>query len=85
MAANRKASTMVLVLVGIVMMAFCGQSLSNRIGGASWELAGFAVGILLIANAWIFELRKRVSELENKLSATNEANRDARPKDARPK
>jgi len=80
MAANRKASTMVLVFVGIVMMAFCGQSLSNRIGGASWELAGFAVGILLIANAWIFELRKRVSELENKLSATNEANRDARPK-----
>jgi hypothetical protein len=81
MAANRKASTMVLVLVGIVMMASCGQSLSNRIGGASWELAGFAVGIVLIANAWIFELRKRVSELEkNKLSATNEANRDARPK-----
>ena len=80
MAANRKASTMVLVLVGIVMMAFCGQSLSNRIGGASWELAGFAVGILLIANAWIFELRKRVSELENKPSATDEANRDARPK-----
>ncbi len=62
MAANRKASTMVLVLV------------------ASWELAGFAVGILLIANAWIFELRKRVSELENKPSATDEANRDARPK-----
>jgi len=58
MVANRKASTMVLLLVGIVMMAFCGQSLSNRIGGASWELAGFAVGILLIANAWIFELRK---------------------------
>jgi hypothetical protein len=53
---------------------------SNRIGGASWELAGFAVGIVLIANAWIFELRKRVSELENKLSATNEANRDSRPK-----
>ena len=71
---------MVLVLVGIVMMVFCGQSLSNRIGGASWELAGFSVGILLIANARIFELRKRVSELENKLSATNEANRDARPK-----
>ncbi|MGB6395523.1 MAG: hypothetical protein WBF73_07540 [Bradyrhizobium sp.] len=80
MAENRKASAMVLVLVGIVMMAFCGQSHSNRIGGTSWELAGFAVGILLIANAWIFELRKRVSELENKLSATNEANRDARPK-----
>ena len=80
MVANRKASTMVLVLVGIAMMAFCGQSLSNRIGGASWELAGFAVGILLIANAWIFELRKRVSELENKPSATDEANRDARPK-----
>jgi uncharacterized membrane protein len=80
MAPNRKASTMVLVLVGIVMMVFCGQSLSNRIGGASWEFAGFAVGIVLIANAWIFELRKRVSELENKLSATNEANRDARPK-----
>ena len=80
MAANRKASTMVLAFVGIVMMAFCGQSLSNRIGGASWEFAGFAVGIVLIANAWIFELRKRVSELENKLSATNEANRDARPK-----
>ena len=71
---------MVLVLVGIVMMVFCGQSLSNRIGGASSEFAGFAVGIVLIANAWIFELRKRVSELENKLSATNEANRDARPK-----
>jgi hypothetical protein len=71
---------MVLVLVGIVMMVFCGQSLSNRIGGASWEFAGFAVGIVLIANAWIFELRKRVSELENKLSATNEANRDVRPK-----
>jgi uncharacterized membrane protein len=80
MAANRQASTMALVLVGIVMMVFCGQSLSNRIGGASWELAGFAAGILLIANAWVFELRKRVSELENKLSATNEANRDARPK-----
>ena len=80
MAANRKASTMVLVFVGIVMMAFCGQSLSNRIGGASWELAGFSVGILLIANAWIFELRKRVSELENEPSASNEANRDARPK-----
>jgi hypothetical protein len=80
MAPNRKASTMVLVLVGIVMMVLCGQSLSNRIGGASWEFAGFAVGIVLIANAWIFELRKRVSELENKLSATNEANRDARPK-----
>jgi len=80
MAANRKASTMVLVFVGIVMMAFCGQSLSNRIGGASWELAGFSVGILLIANAWIFELRKRVSALENEPSASNEANRDARPK-----
>jgi hypothetical protein len=80
MVTNRKATTMALVLVGIVMMAFCGQSLSNRIGGASWALAGFAVGILLIANAWIFELRKRVSELENKLSATNEANGDARPK-----
>jgi uncharacterized membrane protein len=80
MAANRKASTMVLVLVGIVMMVFCGQSLNNRIGGASWELAGFAVGIVLIANAWIFELPKRVSELENKLPATNEANRDARLK-----
>jgi len=80
MVTSRNASTMALVLVGIVMMAFCGQSLSNRIGGASWELAGFAVGILLIANAWIFELRKRVSELEDKLSATNEANQDARPK-----
>lgn len=71
---------MVLVLVGIVMMVFCRQSLSNRIGGASRELAGFTVGILLIANAWIFELRKSVSELENKLSATNEANGYARPK-----
>jgi hypothetical protein len=80
MATSRKASTMVLVLVGIVMMVFCRQSLSNRIGGASWELAGFAVGIVLIANAWIFELRKSVSELENKLSATNEANGYARPK-----
>jgi hypothetical protein len=75
MITSRKASTMALVLVGIVMMAFCGQNLSNRIGGASWELAGFAVGILLIANAWIFELRKRVSELENKLSVPNDASR----------
>ena len=73
MVTSRKASTMALVLVGIVMMAFCGQSLSNRIGGANWELAGFAVGILLITNTWIFELRKRVSELKDKLSATNEA------------
>jgi hypothetical protein len=70
MAARPKASTTALVIVGIVMMVFCGQSLS-----ASWELAGFAVGILLIANAWIFELRKRVSELDNKLSASNGANR----------
>jgi hypothetical protein len=80
MATRPKASAMALLLVGIVMMAFCGQSLSNRIGGASWEFAGFAVGILLIANAGISELRKRVSELEDKLPATNEANRDARPK-----
>jgi hypothetical protein len=49
MATRPKASAMALLLVGIVMMAFCGQSLSNRIGGASWEFAGFAVGILLIA------------------------------------
>jgi hypothetical protein len=50
---------------------------ANPTGGG---FSFFAAGILLIANAWVFELRKRVSELENKLSATNEANRDARPK-----
>jgi hypothetical protein len=54
-------------LAGILVMTLAGERLSSRVG-ASWEVAAFGVGIIVIAITPWWPLVKRVDELEKKLA-----------------
>jgi hypothetical protein len=57
--------SMVGVLVGIVLMAACGSLIARHIGIEQWQMAGFAIGVLLCAIAPTWELRSRLKKLED--------------------
>lgn len=52
------------VLIGIVLMAGCGSLIARRVGIEQWQMAGFAIGILLCALAPNWELRSRLKNLQ---------------------
>jgi hypothetical protein len=54
------------LLIGIVLMAGCGSLIAGRIGVEQWQMAGFAIGILLCAIAPTWELRSRLKKLEDR-------------------
>lgn len=56
--------------VGAFLMALCGGLIGNELGGNYvFAMAGFGVGVILMAQAPTIVLRKRVEELERKRSA----------------
>ena len=64
--------TYVLIIVGTVLMAGCGSAIASRLGLTGLQtalVAGFAVGIALLAQAPGFALRSRIDELEDKVAA----------------
>ncbi len=54
------------LLIGIVLMAGCGSLIARRIGVEQWQMAGFAIGVLLCAIAPTWELRTRLKRLEER-------------------
>jgi hypothetical protein len=68
---NLHRSSILIGTLGIIVMAFCGSWIGNRIGlhGLDqWPIIGFAVGLLICSQAPLFELRDRLSKLENRIT-----------------
>lgn len=64
-----KLASAATLLIGIMLMAFCGSELSHRIGlhgFDQWPIIGFALGLLLLSYAGVAELRERVKRLEDR-------------------
>ena len=59
------------VLLGIVLMAGCGSLIARHIGVEQWQIAGFAIGILLCVVAPVWELRGRLKRLEEAIEKMN--------------
>ena len=58
---------------GIALMAYSGSRLGHIVG-VTWELAAFAVGIVLAAGCGAeLQTRKRIDELEKKISELDNA------------
>lgn len=57
--------------VGAFLMALCGGYLGRQAGGelSLLAMAGFAIGVIWMAQAPAVALRKRVEELERRLGA----------------
>ena len=71
---NRMKSNLPLVL-GALLMACCGSAIGNKIGYVGIEqayLAGFALGVVLLGQLPAALLRKRITDLEAKLAATEQ-------------
>jgi hypothetical protein len=49
-------------------MAVSGERLGFKIG-VTWEVAGFAAGILFTAAAGVLPMKKRIDDLEKRVSA----------------
>ena len=63
------------LVLGIILMAFCGSTIGNKIGYVGMEqayLAGFALGVVLLGQLPAASLRKRITDLEAKLAATEQ-------------
>ena len=63
------------LVLGALLMAFCGSAIGNKIGYVGIEqayLAGFAVGVVLLGQLPAALLRKRITDLEVKLAATEQ-------------
>ena len=63
------------LVLGALLMAFCGSAIGNKIGQEGIEqayLAGFAVGVVLLGQLPAAVLRKRITDLEVKLAATEQ-------------
>ena len=62
----------VLIIVGTILMAGCGSAIAARLGFTGLQtalVAGFAVGIAILAQAPSFALRSRIAQLEAKVAA----------------
>jgi len=59
------------VLIGVVLMAVCGSLIARHVGVEQWQMAGFAIGILLCVIPPIWELRSRLKKLEEAIEKTN--------------
>jgi len=59
------------VLLGIVLMAGCGSLIAGHIGVEQWQIAGFALGILLCVISPTWELRGRLKKLEDAIEKMN--------------
>ncbi len=57
-----------LTFIGIAVMAISGERFGLRIG-VTWEVAGFAAGILLTAAGGVLPMKKRIDDLEKRVSA----------------
>ena len=53
------------LLIGTVLMAGCGSLIARKIGVEQWQMAGFAIGILLAGAAPTYDLRRRLNHVEN--------------------
>jgi hypothetical protein len=53
------------VVIGPILMAWCGSLIAHHIGVEQWQMAGFAIGVLLCAIAPTWELRSRLKKLED--------------------
>jgi hypothetical protein len=54
-------------LIGAVLMAGFGSMIAQQMSIAQWQMAGFAIGVLLCALAPAWDLQGRVKQLENEL------------------
>jgi hypothetical protein len=61
----------VAILLGIALIAGCGSLIAGRIGIEQWQMAGFAIGILLCVMAPTWELRGRLKKLEDAIEKMN--------------
>lgn len=55
--------------IGIILMVGFGNSIARHIGVESWQLTGFATGLLLIAIAPAWDLRRRLKIVEAQIEA----------------
>jgi hypothetical protein len=60
-----------IMLIGVVLMAACGSLIARHIGVEQWEMAGFAIGLLLCAGAPTWELRSRLKKVEDAIEKMN--------------
>ena len=61
------------LVLGTALMAFCGSVIGRKLGYEGMEqayVAGFAIGVILLAQLSTSRLRKRVADLEAKLAST---------------
>jgi predicted cobalt transporter CbtA len=57
-----------LTFIGIAIMAISVERMGFKIG-VTWEVAGFAAGILLTAAGGVLPMEKRIDDLEKRVSA----------------
>ena len=61
----------ILTFVGIIMMTVFGSFIARHIGVEQWQLAGFATGLILIAVGPTWDLRRRLSILEEEVEKSH--------------
>jgi hypothetical protein len=63
--------SMIILLIGVVLMAAFGSLIARHIGVEQWQMAGFAIGLLLCAGASTWELRSRLKKVEDAIEKMN--------------
>jgi hypothetical protein len=61
----------IFLLIGVVLMAAFGSLIARHIGVEQWQMAAFAIGLLLCATASIWELRGRLKKVEDAIENMN--------------
>jgi hypothetical protein len=70
-----KMNSQILSVVGVLLMAGCGSILGRKLGLQGIDqalMAGFAVGVILLAQTPVIRLRQQLAKLENLLAAKSE-------------
>ena len=61
----------IIVLIGVLLMTGCGSLIARHIGVEQWQMAGFAIGLLLCAIVPTWDLRARLKKVERKIETMN--------------
>ncbi|AND68794.1 hypothetical protein ATSB10_13400 [Dyella thiooxydans] len=72
---NLKAVATVVTIIGVVIASFAGNAIARQagLGAEGWLVAAFALGILLLSQGPVLQLRQEVRDLKVRSADRGEA------------
>ena len=72
---NLKAVGTAVAIIGVVVASFAGNAIAQQsgFGAEGWLMAAFALGILLLSQGPVLQLRQEVHDLRARLADSGEA------------